>query len=264
MKRAYADTPEGQIHYRIDGSGEPVIFLHMACSSSDEYTEVMRFMSNSYRCIAMDFPGYGDSDKPTYKYQIGDYARTVAEFMDALDIKRASIVGHHVGATIGAEFAVNFSDRVDKLILSAYEYFRDENKWIALQRDPVFKPIEINPEGSHLMEYWRRAKRYGDPVEIVARRALDFHKAGPGGEQMHSALHHAYGPKIKATLPRIQCPTLLLWGALDPFCEEPEDAKNLIPRSKLTIIPNGPVYIDRVMPKQFAEAIVAFLKNPGV
>jgi len=62
MKRAYTDIPEGQMHYRFEGEGEPIILLHMAVSSSDEYTRAMHFLSRKYRAIAPDFLGAGDSD----------------------------------------------------------------------------------------------------------------------------------------------------------------------------------------------------------
>ena len=59
MKKAYVDIPEGQIHYRIEGSGEPVLLLHAAVTSSDEYTRVIPFLAKTYCAIAMDFLGNG-------------------------------------------------------------------------------------------------------------------------------------------------------------------------------------------------------------
>ena len=46
MKRGYVDTPEGQVHYRTEGSGEPILLLHKAGLSSDEYTEMLPFLGN--------------------------------------------------------------------------------------------------------------------------------------------------------------------------------------------------------------------------
>ena len=263
MKRAYVDVPEGQIHYRTEGSGEPLLLLHMADSSSDEYKRVIPFLSKSYRAIAMDYLGFGESDKPPREYSIPDHTRTVVSFMDALGIEKASIVGHHTGAEIGAELAATWPDRVDKLVLSSCPYFRTESERKAHTQSPNFRRVKIDPDGGHLMEWWRRSKRYGDPVEIVDERALDFHKAGPRGEELHDEAF-AYEPKLPQTLPRIKCPTLVLSGTRDHFHPAQEEVKRLIPRSKLTIIENGPVYIDRVMPKEFAEAILTFLENPGV
>ena len=69
MKRAYADIPEGQIHYRIEGSGEPILLLHAGVTSSDEYTRVIPFLSKTYCAIAPDFLGNGDSDPAPYAYK---------------------------------------------------------------------------------------------------------------------------------------------------------------------------------------------------
>ena len=83
MKRAYVDIPEGQLHYRMEGEGEPVILLHMAVASSDEFVRPMHFLSRSYCAIALDFLGAGDSDPAPYPYGILDHARTVIKVMDA-------------------------------------------------------------------------------------------------------------------------------------------------------------------------------------
>ena len=68
MKRAYVDIPEGQVHYRNEGEGEPVILLHMAVASSDEFVRPIHFLSKSYCAIALDFLGAGDSDPAPYPY----------------------------------------------------------------------------------------------------------------------------------------------------------------------------------------------------
>jgi len=261
MKLAYADVPEGQIHYRTEGNGEPVLLLHMGGSSSDEYTRVLPFLSKTYCAIAMDFLGYGDSDPAPRQYQISDHAQTVVSFMDSLGIRKTSIVGHHAGAQVAAELAVTWPERVEKLVLSSCPYWRYENERVAASKEAVLKCAKINQDGWHLMEWWQRAKRYEDPVEIVDEITLAFHKAGLRGEELDLATY-AYDTKLK--LPLIKCPTLVLSGTRDSFCAVVQDVKSLIPRSKITVIKNGSVFIGRVMPKEFAEAILVFLKDPGV
>ena len=81
------------MHYRIEGKGEPILLLHMAVASSDEYTRVMHFLSKKYCAIALDFLGTGDSDPAPYAYQVSDHARSVVSFMDSLGIKKASYSG---------------------------------------------------------------------------------------------------------------------------------------------------------------------------
>ena len=129
MRRGYADTPQGQIHYRTDGSGELVLLLHQIFLSSAEYNDIIPRLAQSYRVIAMDTLGHGNSDNPpggisAYKdykvddFTIEDHADNIVSFLDALDINKASLVGHHGGATLAAEVAASYPDRVDKLVLS--------------------------------------------------------------------------------------------------------------------------------------------------
>ena len=115
MKRAFIDIPEGQIHYPVEGSGGPVVLLHAAVTSSDEYTRVIPFLSKTYCAIAMDFLGNGDSDPAPHPFQIPDHARTVVSFMDRLSIKKASIVSHSVGTKVAVELAATYPDHVKQL-----------------------------------------------------------------------------------------------------------------------------------------------------
>ena len=64
IKRAFLDTEDGQILYRIGGEGEPLLLLHMTPRSSDEFREVMPILAQHRQVIAMDLMGLGDSDKP--------------------------------------------------------------------------------------------------------------------------------------------------------------------------------------------------------
>jgi len=262
MKRGYVDVPEGQVHYRTEGSGDTIILLHMASSSSGEYSRVIPFLSKTHRAIAMDFLGFGESDPAPREYLVEDHARIVLNVMDTLSIEKANIAGHHTGAEIGVEIAVTHPERVDKLALSCLPFFKTEEDFISHSTKSVFQPVEMQPDGGHLMEWWRRSSRYGDPMEMVDERALDFHKAGPRGEELHKAAF-AYVPKLREKLPLIKCPTLVTAGTLDHFCPVQQEVKKLIPRSKLAIIEGGSVLITRVMPEEFAEAILNFLENPG-
>jgi pimeloyl-ACP methyl ester carboxylesterase len=261
MKRAFADIPEGQIHYRIEGNGYPVLLLHAATTSSLEYTKAIPYLSKTNYAIAMDFMGNGDSDQPPYPYQVEDHARTVVSFMDSLGIKKANVVGNHCGGKVALELAATWPERVNKLVLSSIGYYEGEGKNI---NDPVkgldfTSRVEIKPDGSHLMEWWRRASLWGYPLEIVEERALEYHKAGPRGEEIHWA-GSAYDPKTKTKLPQIKCPTLVLATTYDPWLVFAEAEKKLIPDSKITIIENGPIDVNRLMPKEFAEAILNFLR----
>ena len=261
MKRAYADIPEGQMHYRSEGEGEPLLLLHMAVGSSDEFTRLIPLLSPTYRAIAPDLLGYGDSDSAPRRYEVLDHARAVVSFMDSLGIKRASVVGHHGGSMIAVELAVNWPERVGKLVLYGTAIWRDERE-DAQEYDPPAPDftvqVQFASDGSHLLEWWRRAGMWGDnPPGIVEERVLEYIKAGPKGEEMAWACR---ANDVRPKLPRISNPTLVLSGTQDPFYSVAAEVKSLIPKSVLTIIENGPLYADRVMPKEYARAVLRFLR----
>ena len=258
MKRAFADIPEGQMHYRVEGSGEPVILLHPGVGSSDAFTNAIPYMSGKYLIIAPDFLGNGDSDPAPYQYTMLDHARSLYSFMDSLGLRKVNIVGHHTGAKVAAELAINWPERVNKLVLSAIGYWEATANIDKKEPDNFTTSVEIKPDGSHLMEWWERSALWGHPLDITHDRAVEYIKAGPRGEEIHWAGRN-YDPRPR--LPLIKCPTLVVSATRDPFCVVAENVHKLVPGSKLNIIKNGPIDIDRVWPKEFAEAVLSFLNT---
>ena len=258
MKRAYADIPEGQIHYRIEGKGEPVMLLHAGVTSSLEYIKVIPFLSTTYCVIAPDFLGNGDSDPAPFAYDIIDHARTMIHFMDSLGIKKAGVVGQHVGGKIGLEMAVTWPERVSKLVLSSPNYPEEEKEKTFKDPPNFMGRVEIMADGSHLMEWWRRSALWGHPLDITNDRTLEYIKAGPRGEEIHWA-SGAYNLNLR--LPLINCPTLVLSGTLDPFYPVVEKIKELLPNGKLAVIEKGSIWVTRVMPNEYAKEVLNFLKT---
>ena len=174
------------MHYRFQGSGRTVLLLHMACSSSDEFTRMIPFLSKNYRVIAPDHLGFGESDMPPREYQTADYARSILSFMDSLNIEKASILGHHAAAQIAVEIAVTCPDRVESLILSGIPCSRDLAERLAKR---IHATGGSDADGSHLMRgasqsIWRIGGM---------QRGSDYFKVGPRGEEMHwsAAKYHA-------------------------------------------------------------------------
>ena len=232
--------------------------LHPGVGSSDAFTNAMPYMSGTYLVIAPDFLGNGDSDPAPYQYTMLDHARSMVSFMDSLGIKKASIVGHHTGAKVAADLAIEWPDRVDKLILSALGYWEATANIEKNEPDNFTTRVDIKPDGSHLMEYWRRAGMWNDPLDIVEASVLEYIKAGPRGEEIHWTAR-AYDTKGRLSL--IKHPTLVLSGAAGLFHSVADNVRKLVPGSKLVVIENGPPRMERTMPKEFAGAIMTFLES---
>ena len=105
--RAYIDGPQGQIHYQVFGKGIPLILCHQAPTCSVQFQEVLQPLADrGFRAVAIDNPGFGMSDGPSAPPSIEhDYLNATMAVMDALQIERAHIVGHHTGSMLAVEAA---------------------------------------------------------------------------------------------------------------------------------------------------------------
>lgn len=113
-----------RVHYNEAGDGPVLIFCEgqgPGTSAWVVYHRVIDALSQRFRCLLLDQPGYGKSDPVvvTGESRSTMYARTVRDFMDALGIEKASIVDMSFGAQTGLAFAVDYPDRLEKLVLHA-------------------------------------------------------------------------------------------------------------------------------------------------
>jgi len=264
MKRCYVDTPEGQIHYRVGGSGEPLLLLHQIGLSSGQYLQVIPILAKHYWVVAMDIIGYGNSDLPPLGYKTADYAQATLHFLDALNVKQASIIGARFGGSIAVEMAVSQPARVDKLIISTCSYLEPEARNERGSR-PIYNSMEIKADGSHLMKLWERESIVGrfQKPELIHSFVVDYLRSDLGlrAEDGHRAL---YSYDIQERLPLIKSPTLLIYGSQDDYYNRRELTKNLIPRCKIKIIEGAHSLAMYEKPEEYSQAILEFLENPGI
>ncbi|MFC1965036.1 alpha/beta fold hydrolase [Chloroflexota bacterium] len=263
MKRAFIDIKEGQVHYRFEGSGAPLLLLHQTAWSSEEYSRLIPLLAKSYWVIAMDTLGYGASDHSPREYEIPDYAKSVARFLDALRIERTNVFGHHTGSLIGVELAAAYPKRVEKLIVSGCLAFKTAEERLSLLNDDNFKSIKIDPYGCHFLKIWHmlRGADCEVPLDVLENCVENFIKAGVRGMEGFWA---AFRYDTRARLPLIRCPTLAISGTKDVSIDHLDEIKSLVKRCcKMTIEGSG-VFGCQTHPHAFAKAIREFLTVPSV
>ena len=113
------------------GSGPPVVFIHGLSGSWQNWLEQLPVFAREHRVIAFDLPGFGSSEMPADKITISGYGRFVDALLDELGIAGAAIVGNSMGGFIGIEVAIQFPERVERLVLVSaaglsIEYLRNE------------------------------------------------------------------------------------------------------------------------------------------
>src|SRR5215217_4509357 len=97
--------------------GPPVLFLHGWASNWQIFLLNIAAVMETHRCLAIDLPGFGASEMPSEPISIQGYAKTVDAMCDALGVECVSVVGNSMGGFIGAELALSYGTRVDRLVL---------------------------------------------------------------------------------------------------------------------------------------------------
>lgn len=114
----YAELEEGlTVAYCDEGkSSEVILFLQGLGSGIPLWSENIRVLRKRYRCIAVDLPGHGFSDKGSFIYSMAFYADTVIRFLEFLNLRCITLAGHSMGSQIAMHVAMQRADLVDKLI----------------------------------------------------------------------------------------------------------------------------------------------------
>lgn len=108
----YVDVLGSRMHYVDEGAGAPILFLHGNPTSSYLWRNVIPYVTDDYRAIAVDLIGMGKSDKPDLDYTYQDHSRYVQAFIEALDLDDLTLVIHDWGSVLGFQYAMQHEDNV--------------------------------------------------------------------------------------------------------------------------------------------------------
>jgi pimeloyl-ACP methyl ester carboxylesterase len=108
-------TDQGIVHYEAVGRGKPIVLLHGWLGSWGCWLGTMEALAPHFRTYALDFWGFGESDKRRESYEISDFVALVDEFMQHLGIVRAPVVGHSMGGTVALSLALSHPRRVSQV-----------------------------------------------------------------------------------------------------------------------------------------------------
>src|SRR5262245_18461021 len=246
IERRFVDTRSGRRHIATAGEGFPLLLLHQTPRSWDEYRDVLPLLGRSYRAVAMDTPGFGDSD-PVPEDSIEAWAAAAHDLLDALALDHVAIVGHHTGAAIAIEMAAGGPARVMALVLSAsplVEAARREHH----RGRRVIDEVDRHADGRHLLELGRNRSRFYPPgdITLLERFVVDALKAG----HRAAAGHHVVDRYVmEARLSLVSCPTLVIAPTGDPHAHPyAHKVAGAIAGAKLVELESGLVPLPDHMP----------------
>ncbi|GAB3966403.1 alpha/beta fold hydrolase [Actinoallomurus acanthiterrae] len=105
--------------FRMVGSGPPLLLIHGIGDNSGTWLDVIPRLAENHTVIAPDLLGHGESAKPRADYGIAAYACGMRDLLSVLDVDRVSVIGHSLGGGIAMQFAYQFPERCERLVLVA-------------------------------------------------------------------------------------------------------------------------------------------------
>jgi pimeloyl-ACP methyl ester carboxylesterase len=106
-----------RVCFRTAGEGPVVVLVHGITGSSAQWAPVIPLLAERFTVIAPDLLGHGESAKPRGDYSLGAYATGIRDLLIALDHPKATVVGHSLGGGVAMQFAYQFPERSDRLVL---------------------------------------------------------------------------------------------------------------------------------------------------
>ena len=117
LRRRTIELHGHPVSYRMAGSGPAIVLIHGITSSGRTWERVVPALAKHHTVIAPDLLGHGESAKPRGDYSLGAYASGVRDLLVALDIPRATVVGHSLGGGIAMQLSYQFPERIERLVL---------------------------------------------------------------------------------------------------------------------------------------------------
>jgi len=147
LRFASVQTRVGTISTLAAGEGDPVVCVHGLGATKASFLPTVAALADRHRVIAMDLPGFGESDKPiSAPYDAPYFARAVTALLDRLEIERAHLVGNSMGGRVSIEMGLREPQRIGRIALlsPALAWLRDR-RWRWLLSAPLPKLGLIQP-----------------------------------------------------------------------------------------------------------------------
>lgn len=276
VARRHFLTLHGQrLAYLEAGDGPTLLLIHGIAEAAWAWEAVIPALAASHRVIAPDLLGHGRSAKPRGDYSLGNHATLMRDLLISLDVDRATLIGHSLGGGITMQFAYQYPERCERMVLVASG---------GLGRDVSFVLRSLGLPGADLVAPLVLSATTRDALQglgrWLGRRGL---KRGAGQQAMwrsysgltDPATRDAFIATVRAVIDqrgqRVSAierlylaesmPTMLLWGANDRIIPagHARTAHEEMPGSRLEIVEDAGHFVALEQPERVTELILDFL-----
>ncbi len=282
MSQAARDVQTVRIHghnraYLKVGSGSALLLIHGIGSRHETWLPVIEELAKTHTVIAPDLLGHGQSAKPRADYSIGGYANGMRDLLTVLGIDRVTVVGHSLGGGIAMQFAYQFPQRTERIVLVG-------TSGLGPEVNPVI-PLCTVPGSSLVLAALasRAARKVGVPLlnalhmsglpmtADLDQLALVYDDLGT--REARQAFRHVLRAIIdwrgqivtmndRAYLTEF-IPTLLMWGRDDTVIpvKHAYAAEDLLPHADIKVFDNAGHFLHADQPEIFVQTLQHFLSD---
>lgn len=223
-----------KIFYNIKGDGNPVILLHGWGANSDSLYPIYNYLKNNYYVINLDLPGFGRSDIPLNSLNGEDYKNIILKFINYLNLKNYTIIGHSFGGRIGIRIAKENPTELKSLILIDSAGIREKKKVKQKISESTFKLLKKLVlkiiKGKNQEKFLDKLRNIFGSTDYKSQKGV-----------MRETLVKIVNEDLTSYLKDIKTETLIIWGENDKELpvKHAYIMNNLIKKSKLVIIQNA-------------------------
>jgi haloalkane dehalogenase len=263
----FVDIDGHRVHYVDEGSGPTLLFLHGNPTWSFDYSKVIESLRSEFRCLAVDYPGFGLSvAAPGYRYLPTEHAEVIDRFVAALGLSGATLVGHDWGGPIGLATVQRRPEAFDRLVLTNTWAWPVSAPLVQIMSHAMGSPIgrllirQLNLFVNVMIPVGHRLTKPTNEQMVHYQKALD----SPGRREASAVFpreitsSRAFLADIEAGLTDIATlPTLIIWGDGDFAFGDKELRRweETFTDHETVIVKGAGHYVPSDAPEQFAAAI---------
>ncbi|MCH7583248.1 MAG: alpha/beta fold hydrolase [Acidobacteria bacterium] len=259
----------GPIHYIDEGTGRPVVLFHGNPDWSFLYRKIVVGLRDRFRCVAMDYPGFGLSVQPddSYGFTSAEHAVVVGELVEHLDFQDMVVMGQDWGGPIGMDVASRMPERIGGLVMGNTLFWPADsfmmNSFSRMMGSPPLQSLItkrnffVTPIMKRILKAKLTDAEFDHYVSVVptprSRRGIaEFPKQIRAARPWLAELEQ----RVKSTL--IDKPIVLVWGMKDPVFGRGgvlEHWEATFPQATVIRLETAGHYIQEDAPEQIVDAI---------
>jgi pimeloyl-ACP methyl ester carboxylesterase len=269
LEERSTDLDGVRLRYFLGGQGPPLVLVHGLGGAAVNWIEVARTLAGRFRLLVPDLPGHGGSSPLVDAATLDPYADRLARLAEHEGIERAAFAGHSLGALVALRLAVGRPERVSALVLAGAAGIRsatrEAERWLNVvafvRPGRLYSRQRRRIAGGRVLRYvvfgyWSAS----DPLALSDDAVHGFLANLSRHADTKTARRALVRDDPRLDLERVQCPTLVLWGARDrqvPIDDAFEYSRRL--RAPLRVVADCGHLLIGERPEVCADAISSFL-----